>query len=174
MDGKTLKGHVVIYDDDHFYMAGVIAEKLANAGAQVTIVTPAPQISYWTQFTLEQEKIEKRLLSLGSKWFAKHTLTGIFNHAVTIECNVTGSVQSLDTDHVVLVTDRKPNDGLYHDLKPFLDNGTLKSLQIIGDAEAPGTIAQAVYAGHLTAREFDCQPKPDVTPFKVERITELS
>lgn len=174
MDGKKLSGKVVIYDDDHFYMAGVLAEKFADAGCEVAIVTPAPLISYWTQFTLEQEKIEKKLLAMGVKFFARYTLTEIFEHAVTIESTVTGKVTSLDRDEVVLVTDRKPNDSLYHELLPYRESNRLESLRIIGDAEAPSTIAQAVYAGHLAAREFDETIDPDVTPFLVERVTDMS
>ena len=68
-----------------------------------------------------------------------------------------------------MVTDRIPNDALYHELKPALVEGKLKSLRIIGDAEAPNIIAQAIFSGHLAAREFDELIDPDVTPFKVER-----
>jgi len=39
---------------------------------------------------------------------------------------------------------------------------------VIGDAEAPNTIAQAVFSGHLTAQEFGEIPVSD-TPFKIER-----
>jgi dimethylamine/trimethylamine dehydrogenase len=45
----------------------------------------------------------------------------------------------------------------------------IQSLKIIGDAEAPNVIAQAVFAGHLAAREFD-EEQVEGTPFKVERI----
>ncbi len=65
-----------------------------------------------------------------------------------------------------MVTDSIPNDALYHELKPALAEGKLKSLRIIGDAEAPNIIAQAVFSGHLAAREFDEQVDPDVTPFQ--------
>jgi len=58
---------------------------------------------------------------------------------------------------------------LYHELKPALAEGKLKSLRIIGDAEAPNIIAQAVFSGHLAAREFDEKIDPDDTPFKVEQ-----
>jgi dimethylamine/trimethylamine dehydrogenase len=68
-----------------------------------------------------------------------------------------------------MVTDRIPSDALYHELKPALADGRLKSLRIIGDAEAPNIIAQAVFSGHLAAREFDEMIDPDLTPFKVER-----
>jgi dimethylamine/trimethylamine dehydrogenase len=58
---------------------------------------------------------------------------------------------------------------LYLELKPALDEGKLKSLRLIGDAEAPNIIAQAIFSGHLAAREFDEVIDPDITPFKVER-----
>jgi len=68
-----------------------------------------------------------------------------------------------------LITDRLPNDALYQELKPALAEGRLQSLRVIGDAEAPHIIAQAVYSGHLAAREFD-EKKMDGTPFRMERI----
>jgi dimethylamine/trimethylamine dehydrogenase len=169
MDGKRPRGKVLIYDDDHFYMGGVLAELLATQGCDVTVVTAAPQISYWTQFTLEQEKIEKKLLGLGVRFLTRHTPQAIYQHAVALECAITGAITSVERDGVVLVTDRKPHDTLYQQLKPHLEAGTLNSLKIIGDAEAPSTIAQAVYAGHLAAREFDEIINPDLTPFKLER-----
>src|ERR1043165_1371359 len=47
--------NMIIYDDDHYYMGGVLAELLATNGYSVSLFTPAPLISYWSQFTLEQE-----------------------------------------------------------------------------------------------------------------------
>jgi dimethylamine/trimethylamine dehydrogenase len=44
-------------------MGGVLAELLAQNGCEVTLITPAPTISAWTEFTLEQERIYKRLLA---------------------------------------------------------------------------------------------------------------
>lgn len=41
----------------------------------------------------------------------------------------------------------------------------LESLRLIGDAEAPATIAQVVFAGHLAAREFDERIDLDKIPF---------
>jgi len=46
--GKLGNGNVVIYDDDHYYMGGVLAELLATNGCKVTLVTPAPTISVST------------------------------------------------------------------------------------------------------------------------------
>ena len=162
-------GRVVIYDDDHYYMGGVLAERLARQGCQVTLLTAAPMISYWAQFTLEQERIERRLLELGVALYPRHTLTAIQPDAATITHTLTGVAQELDCDAVVLVTDRLPKDSLQAPLQAALADGRLHSLRVIGDAEAPALVAQAVFAGHLAAREFDEEPV-EGTPFRVERV----
>jgi dimethylamine/trimethylamine dehydrogenase len=170
MNGKLPSGKVLIYDDDHYYMGGVLAELLVQNNCEVTLMTPAPTISYWTQFTLEQDRILKRLLDLNVTLLANHALASISPKAVTVTNTITSAESTLASDAIVMVTDRIPNDALYHELKPALTEGKLKSLRIIGDAEAPNIIAQAVFSGHLAAREFDEQVNPDITPFKVERI----
>ena len=95
---------------------------------------------------------------------ASHTPT-----TATVTNTISSAETTLPCDAIVMVTDRIPNDSLHHELKPALAEGRLKSLRLIGDAEAPNIIAQAVFAGHLAAREFDEIPDPDITPFKVER-----
>ena len=171
MDGKLPIGRVVLYDDDHFYLGGVLAELLVQNGCDLTLVTPAPLVSYWTQFTLEQSKIQTRLMKLGVKLFSQTLLTEIQPDAVTLTHSLTGNATVLPRDGVVLITDRISNDDLYYELQPALAEGKLKTLRLIGDAEAPNIIAQAVFSGHLAAREFDEKPV-DGTPFKIERISQ--
>jgi dimethylamine/trimethylamine dehydrogenase len=146
----------------------VLVELLAQNGCEVTLVTPAPLVSYWTQFTLEQSKIQTRLMKLGVKLFPQTLLAGIQPDTVTLTHTLTGDTAFLPREAVVLVTDRISNDSLYYELQPALADGKLKSLRLIGDAEAPNIIAQAVFSGHLAAREFDEEPV-DGTPFKIER-----
>ncbi len=65
---------------------------------------------------------------------------------------------------VVMVTFRRPNDGLYHDVLASVDGDFDKlpfSLKRIGDCEAPAIIAAATYAGHKYARELDTPIDPD-------------
>jgi dimethylamine/trimethylamine dehydrogenase len=189
MDGESVieklgKGNVVIYDDDHYYMGGVLAELLAMNGCKVSLVTPAPMISYWSQFTLEQERIQARLMKLGVKIYVQNVLSEIGNGFVKLYNTISNEEIELPRNGVVLVSDRKPNDELYEalrasttfgldtpreDQRGYSTNGHIRSLRIIGDAEAPNIIAQAVFAGHLAAREFD-EEKVEGTPFKVERI----
>jgi len=170
MGNKLPSGKVLIYDDDHYYMGSVLAELLATNGCEVMLVTPRPTISAWTEYTLEQGHIYKRLHSLNVTMLPYHALLSFAKKSAEVSHVLTSTESTLPCDAVVLVTDRIPNDALYHELKPALAEGKLKSLRIIGDAEAPNIIAQAVFSGHLAAREFDEIINPDETPFKVERV----
>jgi len=175
-NGSSLKieqitGHqnIVIYDDDHYYMGGVLAELLASSGYSVTLLPPAPLVSYWSQFTLEQDRIQSKLVELGVQLYPQTILNEIENDNIQWVNTISGKIGGASCDAVVLVSDRVSNDTLYYELKPALDNGKLNSLRVIGDAEAPNIIAQAVFSGHLAAREFE-EEKVEGTPFKVERI----
>ncbi len=167
MAGRLPSGRVILYDNDHFYLGGVLAELLVQAGCQVSLVTPAPLVSYWAQFTLEQERIQRRLIDLGVDLTTQHTLERISPEAAVLTDRVRGAAVELPCAGVVLVTDRLPEEGLYRELRPALEAGRLRSLRVIGDAEAPGLIAQAVYAGHQAARAFD-EPPAAGTPFRRE------
>jgi hypothetical protein len=68
-----------------------------------------------------------------------------------------------------LVGDRAPNDELYLALKPALEKKIISSLRVIGDAEVPTIIVQAVFSGYLAATEFDKIPS-EGTPFRVEYV----
>ena len=66
MEGERPAGErVLIYDDDHYYMGGVLAELLRAEGYAVTLVTPGLCASSWTVNTMEQHRIQARLLELG-------------------------------------------------------------------------------------------------------------
>ena len=108
-------------------------------------------------------------MRLGVKLYPQHVMSGIENDCVTLINTISGEGIELKRDAVLLVSDRVSNDSLYYEIQPALKEGKLQSLRVIGDAEAPNIIAQAVFSGHLAAREFD-ERKVEGTPFKVERI----
>ena len=170
VNSKLVNNNWVIYDDDHYYMGGVLAELLAEQGLRVSLVTPAPLISYWSQFTLEQERIQHRLMKLGVKLYPQHVLSRIESDCVSLINTISAEGKELPREAVLLVSDRLSNDALYYELKPALEEGKIQSLRVIGDAEAPNIIAQAVFSGHLAAREFE-EEKIEGTPFKIERIS---
>src|SRR6266446_1328048 len=65
LDGLAVAEPVVVFDDDHYYLGSVLAEKLRLDGLNVTLVTPADRVSAWTVNTLEQHAIQKRVLDFG-------------------------------------------------------------------------------------------------------------
>jgi dimethylamine/trimethylamine dehydrogenase len=107
-------------------------------------------------------------MKLGVHLQTQHRLQAIHEDHVSLSHAITGTIDRLAADAVVLVTDRFPNNSLNQDLKPGFAKGKLESLRVIGDAEAPHLIAQAVFSGHLAGREFDSRITSD-TPFRIER-----
>jgi dimethylamine/trimethylamine dehydrogenase len=158
MEGRIPGGRVVIYDDDHYYMASVLAELLLHAGASVMIVTPSSMVSNFTQLTLEQKFIQRRLLEAGAALKLTHSLGAVEKDHVKLSCIYTGRPAEVEADAVVIVTARLPNEKLYGEIKArereWAEHG-VRTVTAIGDCLAPGTIAHAVYSGHRFGRELD-------------------
>ena len=171
MAGKRPVGPVIIYDDDHYYMGNVIAELLRGEGHDVTLATPALCIAQWTQYTLEQEKIERRMVDLGIEILARHRLSAVGDGTVEMVESLTGATVTRPGS-VVSVTARLPRDALYYalsgDARALADAG-IQSVKRVGDCYGPATIAAAVYEGHRYARELDTEVDPDAVPFHRER-----
>ena len=163
MAGFKPDGPVVVYDDDHYYMGGVLAETLRKLGLEVTLVTPANEPSTWTTHTEEQHRIQERLLTVGIKLMTGTQLGRVTSDGAVAECIYTGNTTELPASHVVMVTSRRPQDALYHALSDRIQ------IDRIGDCLAPGTIATSVYAGHRYARELDADTSVPV--FLRERPT---
>jgi dimethylamine/trimethylamine dehydrogenase len=166
---------VVVFDDDEYFMGGVLAEMLAREGRQVTLVTPAAHASAWTINTMEQPRIQRRLLELGVTLELSHALSGSSAGAVRVECVYTGRERALGCDSLVLVTARLPNDGIGEELlrrRSEWAAAGISSVRIVGDAYAPGTIANAVWDGHRFAEELDDPGAGDAVPY-LREVTEL-
>ena len=165
IDGRLpQQGAALVFDDDHYYLGGVLAELLRARGLDVTLVTPAERASAWTVNTLEQHVIQKRLLELGVTIIANHNLVEFDGSRATLSCVYTGRRSHLTVPAIVSVTSRVGNDDLARALGAAPDAVTsagIVSVVSIGDCWAPGTIAAAVYAGHRYAREFDRPPSDD-------------
>jgi dimethylamine/trimethylamine dehydrogenase len=157
MDGASPDGPVLIFDDDDYYMGGVLAETLARRDLSVTLVTPAALASAWTVNTLEQEKIQKRLLELGVDIVANTNLRAIHPDHVDLACVFTDRLRQREAQSVVLVTARAPRIDLYNELKERVENhgAAIKSVARIGDCIAPGAIVHAVFSGRRCAEELD-------------------
>ncbi|WP_227268978.1 oxidoreductase [Roseobacter weihaiensis] len=175
-EGAEITGPVVLFDDDHFYMGGVLAELLRRQGHEVTLVTPMPLASYWTQNTLEQERIQARLLEMGIGIVPLHNVTHIGAETAEIACVYTERTRDIACRTFVPVTMRRPVETLYHEVQAQLGKReNAPSLTRIGDCFGPGTIAAAVYAGHRYARELG-DPASQAAPFRRElpRLADLN
>lgn len=146
------EGPVVIYDDDQIYLAGVIAEKLAVAGYDVSFVTPASLVSPFTQLTLEQARVQARLIELGVTILCNRVLSAQDAESMRLICAFSGREEEIAIASSVLVTERLRRTELHDALKL---QGGFRTLELIGDAAGPGLIADAVFSGHMAARNFE-------------------
>ena len=178
MAGKRPKGkRVLVWDDDHFYMASVLTELLAGEGYEVRFATPAPEVATWTRNTMEQHLIQGRLIE---KEVPLHLFRGLEAGSaggVTLSCVFSGREEEVETDALVLVTARLPDDSLLRDLrarKAEWAKAGIESVTAIGDALAPATIAHAVYAGRRYAEELDGPELPEFEPPFKREVTGLA
>ena len=100
--------------------------------------------------TDEQEFIQARLLSIGVEAVFSQKITSVAQGILTTSCIYSGQTSEHETDNLLLVTGRKPNDELYRAL-------SIDAVRI-GDCLVPSSIADAVYSGHRFAREYAEKP----------------
>jgi dimethylamine/trimethylamine dehydrogenase len=158
---------VTLFDDEHYYLGGVLAEHLARAGHDVTLVTPESKVSNWTVNTMEQTRIHRRLVEAG---VVLHLNTAVLAHgdgSALLADTYTGREHTMASDALVSVTCRVPNDRLVDELRTL----GFANVQAIGDAHNPGIIADATFDGRRYAEDFD-GPVPDhgATPFRREVV----
>lgn len=172
MDGRPVEGSVLVFDDDDYYMGGVLAETLRHRGHAVTLVTPSPLVSAWTVNTLEQEKIQRQILEAGIGVVTNHNLTAVRVGEVDLACTFTGRGRTLPADTVLMVTARLPNADLHAELARRREAGQaagLRSLTRIGDCIAPAAIVHAVFSGRRAAEQLD-EAAADILSFRTEPL----
>ena len=154
-------GPTLVYDEDGYYLGGVIAEAVRDSGVPVTLATPSDVVSEWAGNTSERWRVRTKLQELGIDLELSRELGWFDGQEAKLTCSYTGRDKRLPVANVVLVTHRAPNDALWHDLLARVDGDVDAlpfTLQRIGDCEAPAIIAAAVYAGHRYARELEAEP----------------
>jgi len=154
MDGARPQGAVLVFDDDHYYMAPCIALLLARGGASVCYVTSESKAGEWSQYTAEQPRTQRALIEAGVEIIVSHTVEGYDGASVTLACTYTGRTHARAAASLVLVSSREPEESLYRELTGP-EGGVDDSRVIrIGDCRNPAIIAAAVYSGHEAAREL--------------------
>ncbi len=177
MAGQLPRGRrVLVWDDDHYYMGGVLAELLAERGYETLYLTPASEASTWTRATLEQHFIQTRLLNKGVRIHTFRALLEIGRGAAVTACVFTGARETLAVDAVVLVTARLPEDAVALALerqRAAWGGAGIEEVTVIGDAWAPATIAHATYAGRRYGEECDALVPGAAAPTLRRELTAL-
>jgi len=171
MDGKlpSSSEQVVVYDTEGFYIGALLAERCAQAGLNTSYLSPAALVSPWTVNTLEQHRIQTRLLECGVKLILQNKLAETKLNEIEAACVFTGQRTAVACDTLIPVTLRQPADALWKALKKEKGAEFVTTTTRIGDCLAPTTIAGAIYAGHRYARELGETVNPDKPSFKREQ-----
>lgn len=151
--GKRVEGPVIIYDDDHFYMANALAAHLAMQGTEIHLVCPLPAIAGWMGYTLEQPRVVAQLHETGVRMYPNTSVIEWTNGVLRIERSDTGAEQKpIHAGCLINVSARLPRSELRDEIGEFEDLGPC--IHSIGDCIAPGTIQAAVFSGHWMARSL--------------------
>ena len=171
MNGCDLKSPVIIFDFDYYYMGGLLAEHIRDLGHEVTIITPFEKVSPWSFNSNEIVEIQSRLMEKDIRVLTEHRIIDVMDSSLKLINKVNNKESSIDRGSLVLVGYRAQNDSLYDSLisdEEALKTSGIKSVQNIGDSNAPGAVVHAVFAGHLYANTFDQLNDPSNEDFKLE------
>jgi dimethylamine/trimethylamine dehydrogenase len=167
---------VLIYDAEGYFMAAGLAELLAGEGHKVELVTCLDQIAPMCDHTLEGPLLRRRLHDAGVTLRRGLTLT-VVEPARALLRDEFDEPLELGTDGIVLVTQRRSNDALYHALAgdpEALAAEGIEAIHRVGDCVAPRLIADAIFDGHRLAREIDTDNPAVPLPYQRERAAVTS
>lgn len=155
---------VIVYDDDGYYMAAVVALQIRRAGLDTVLVCSQGTAAHWSQYTEELPLVNAQLLNEGVKIITSHSVCALHDDSVVLRCLFSDKEVVLPCSALIPVTARTPNDSLYYDLRSEEPNwraAGILSVTRIGDSLAPGIIAQAVHAGREAAMELETIAKSE-------------
>jgi dimethylamine/trimethylamine dehydrogenase len=173
LEEKTPPGkRVVVFDADGYFVAPGLAEKLVRDGFEVELVTCHDVVSPHSDETLEGALLREHLHGAGVRMRTGTLVIGIEPGRLTAKDHL-GEPLELAADAVVLVTQRRSNEGLYVELQgdeAALASEGIEAVYRIGDCVAPRLIAEAIFDGHRLGREIDCDDPAVPLPYKRERL----
>lgn len=143
----TIGDRVVIYDDFGTIEAAGLAERLADQGKQVQILTKSPVVGMDLAAIMHFPYVYQRLFEKGVKLVPNTLVTAVGAREVVVRHVYSGESSEIEADTVVFVTAKLQDDALYHALE-----GAAKELYCIGDCSTPFNIQEAVVDGHRVGR----------------------
>jgi dimethylamine/trimethylamine dehydrogenase len=168
LGGEIDGEHVLVYDTDGYFTAVGMAEMLLAAGKRVTVLTPFANFASFMFFTGEAFRVNRELRAQGVEIVPLHVLGEITPDGLRGQNVWAPEPVEWQADAVVLVTQREPQDALYHELRAEperLAREGIEALYRIGDCLAPRTIAENIFDGHRLAREIDTADPSKPLPY---------
>ena len=134
-------------------------------------MTPFDVVAPVTDETLEGPLLRRRLHDAGITMHRNLEVTAIEPGHVSCKSEFDETTE-LEADGIVLVTQRRSDDALYHALRsdPRLAAEGVEAVYRIGDCVAPRMIAECIFDGHRLGREIDSAHPAVPLPFKRERM----
>ena len=133
---------VVVVDELGFHQATSVAELLADRGCVVEILTPGMVVGQDLGITLDLEGFCMRAAAKGITLTPDSVVMGWNGSALSVLHHVSGRMNDLAADWVVLAVPGSPADSMYHELR-----GSGVEVHRIGDCVAPRRIHSAVVEG---------------------------
>jgi 2,4-dienoyl-CoA reductase-like NADH-dependent reductase (Old Yellow Enzyme family)/thioredoxin reductase len=133
---------VLVLDEGGNYKGVGTAWHLAEAGHQVTVVTPDPQIGKELIRTAIDGPVRVRLAKLGTKFLVESALAGFKDGIARIVSLLDASETTIEVDDIVTALTNVSNDSIARELQ---DKGM--NVVTIGDCIAARHAAAALYDG---------------------------
>jgi 2,4-dienoyl-CoA reductase-like NADH-dependent reductase (Old Yellow Enzyme family) len=157
-------GRVAVLDDDGGRYAASVTELLLSAGHEVEHITTRPMLFPDTVPTLEHPVIYARVLDKPITVHLNTWVRSVGGGRIAAYNLYTGADHPVgDVTTVVLVTQRRAEDALYHALD--------REPQRIGDCLAPRALDHAIFDGYVTGLEMDRSAFP--APGELQRRWDL-
>jgi 2,4-dienoyl-CoA reductase-like NADH-dependent reductase (Old Yellow Enzyme family)/thioredoxin reductase len=131
---------VVIYDEGGNWRGVGTAWAMAEAGRNVTIVTPDSFVGKELARTAADGVVRRRLGALGVRMLAEHRLVRWHGNGVTVRSFLTGEEEVIPASALVMATTNRAFD-------PFPETIAGKTLYRVGDCSAPRLAAYAFHDG---------------------------
>ncbi|TMV06331.1 FAD-binding protein [Ruegeria sediminis] len=137
--------HVIVLDEGGNWRGIGTAWYVAEAGHQVTIVTPDAMIGKELVRSATDFPARQTLAKLGATFVTESAITGWTGRSATALCLLTGQLSEIQADSLVLATGNRADTELQAGLRV---RGIVPRL--VGDAHAPRLAAAAIYEGRKT------------------------
>ena len=134
--------HVLVLDEAGNWRGCGTAWFLAEAGHEVTVITPAPLVAQELQRSSTDRPLRQALARLGTQFITDSAITSWSDQGAEIVNLLTGATGLIAADTLVLATGNRADQALS---KALAARGI--GFRQIGDAQAPRNAAAAIFDG---------------------------